>query len=404
MKSPFHMKNIALLVLLSSLAVACSQGDSKPQEKSSEAKEIKEELDAARKEYQALREKIDKLEGDLKKADPAYAKESDKAILVSSFVPSKSPFEHRVEVRGSVASRKNVLITAQNPGTIEKVHVKEGQRVTKGQLLISQDADVIRSNIKELKTSLELANTLYERQSRLWEQKIGTEVQYLQAKNNKESLESKLAATNAQLDQSIIRAPFNGTIDEVPAREGEIAAPGVPLVRITSPEDMFIQGEVSERFLGKVAPGDKVEIYFPVLDQTLESTISSVSNIINPENRTFRVEVNLPKTSSQLKPNQVTILEIRDYFKKETFSIPTRLILKDNSGEYVYGIDKANSTTVAKKIRVKSGVTYDGKTEILEGLTGNEELIDKGFRDVAEDVEVAITTGGDISEVAKYNK
>lgn len=391
------MKNSIFVVLTFVLILPGCQQDT------SDAVEKKKELQEARKEYQALKDKITKLEGELKEIDPEYAKETDKAVMVSTLVASKTSFEHKVDIRGSVASRKNVLISAQIPGMIQNVHVREGQKVNKGQVLVSLDADIIRSNIKELRTALELANIMYEKQARLWEQKIGTEVQYLQAKNNKESLESKLVTTNAQLDQAIIRAPFSGNIDEVHARSGETTSPGAPLIRIMSPEDMYIHADVSERFMGKVVTGDKVEVYFPVQDKKISTVISSVSSMINPENRTFRIEVRLPKTDFVLKPNQVSILEIRDYFKDEAFSIPTRLILRDDEGEYVYAIAKNNNDIVATKLRVKSGLSYGGKTEILEGLKGNEELVDKGFRDIAEGVEVAIAPSEEVSVITGFN-
>lgn len=391
------MKNSIFVVLTFVLILPGCQQDT------SDAVEKKKELQEARKEYQALKDKITKLEGELKEIDPEYAKETDKAVMVSTLVASKTSFEHKVDIRGSVASRKNVLISAQIPGMIQNVHVREGQKVNKGQVLVSLDADIIRSNIKELQTALELANIMYEKQARLWEQKIGTEVQYLQAKNNKESLENKLVTTNAQLDQAIIRAPFSGNIDEVHARSGETTSPGAPLIRIMSPEDMYIHADVSERFMGKVVTGDKVEVYFPVQDKKISTVISSVSSMINPENRTFRIEVRLPKTDFVLKPNQVSILEIRDYFKDEAFSIPTRLILRDDEGEYVYAIAKNNNDIVATKLRVKSGLSYGGKTEILEGLKGNEELVDKGFRDIAEGVEVAIAPSEEVSVITGFN-
>ncbi|MDQ3392991.1 MAG: efflux RND transporter periplasmic adaptor subunit [Bacteroidota bacterium] len=391
------MKKSIYIILVFALAVTACGGDN------SDAAEKRKELQEARKEYQSLKEKIAKLETDLKEIDPDYAQESHKAILVSTITAKKNPFEHKVDVRGAVASRKNVLISGQVPGVIQNVHVVEGQEVNKGQLLVSLDAQIIKSSINELNSALELANTLNEKQTRLWEQKIGTEVQYLQAKNNKESIESKLATAQAQLNQAIIRAPFKGIVDEVQARQGEMSSPGMPLVRITSPDDMYIQADVSERYVGKVVTGDKVEVYFPVQDKRLISSISSVSSVINAENRTFRVEVKLPKTEAVLKPNQVTILEIIDYVNPEAIALPTRLILRDDQGEYVYAIAKNNNNNVATKVRVKSGLSYNGQTEILEGLKGSEELVDKGFRDITEGVEVAIAANEETKKVSNIN-
>ncbi|HEY5690599.1 MAG TPA: efflux RND transporter periplasmic adaptor subunit, partial [Cyclobacteriaceae bacterium] len=250
------MKTIYLIPVLFLIAAACDneqKGDKNVQAK-------KEKLDKARTELQNLKLTIASLEKEISELDPEFARENSKAILVSIFVAKKKPFEHKVEVRGSVESRKNVFLSAQTAGEIIRINVREGQRVNRGQSLIELDADVIGKTIEELKTSLELAKTVYQKQSRLWEQKIGTEVQYLQAKNNVESLEGKLATANAQLNLAIIRAPFTGTIDQLEAQVGEMAAPGVPLVRIVSSDQMYLKADVSERFIGRFNAGDKVDI------------------------------------------------------------------------------------------------------------------------------------------------
>jgi RND family efflux transporter MFP subunit len=379
------MKKRYLFITAIAFLTACSQGGSDVETK-------KKELEEAKKEYQALKSKIDELEKELVSMDPEYAKEVNKAILVSVFKPEQRPFEHKIEVRGAVQSRRNVLISSQISGSIERVHVREGQQVNKGQVLVELDADVIRNSITELKTSLELANAIYEKQAKLWEQKIGTEVQYLQAKNNKESLESRLATAYSQLDQAIIRAPFSGNIDNVPAREGELAAPGVPLVRITSKQDMYINADVSERYIGKFSVGDKAEVYFPVLDKHMELEISAVSQVINPENRTFNVEITIPKTDLTLKPNQVAVLKLRDYYAKGAFAVPTKLIQVDTQGQYIYEVKKEGEKQIARKLYVKTGATYDGSTEVVEGITGAETLVSEGFRDLSNNVEVAVAS------------
>jgi membrane fusion protein, multidrug efflux system len=390
------MKKTYILVTLLAFLASCNQGGSDLETK-------KKELDEARKEYQDLKEKIDAMEKELSELDPEFAKETDKAILVSTFSLEKKSFAHQIEVRGSVASRKNVLISAETSGTIKRVHVKEGQRVTKGQVLVTLDADVIRNSISELKTQLELATSIYEKQSRLWDQKIGTEVQYLQAKNNKETLERRLATTNSQLDLAVVKAPFSGTVDEIPARQGELASPGIPLIRITSQQDMYIRADVSERFIGSFAAGDMVAVYFPVQDKNVKSTIASVSQIINPDNRTFAVEVNLPKTDWILKPNQVTVLRLTDYVNREAFVVPTRLIQVDRDGQYVYQAEKKGNQYIARKLRVKSGVSYDGFTEITEGVKEGDQLVDKGFRDLTEGVQIAIATAMESVKVVAEN-
>jgi membrane fusion protein, multidrug efflux system len=381
-------KNIYLSIALMAIAVACSTSSGNHSDSDIEAK--KKELEESQKEMASLMEKIASLEKEISEADPSYAKQNSKAILVSTFLAEKKLFEHRVDIRGAVESRKNVMLSAQTAGEIQQVHVREGQRISKGQVLVSLNAEVIRNSIAELKTSLELANSVYEKQAKLWEQKIGTELQYLQAKNNKESLERKLATANAQLDQSIIKAPFSGTVDQLHAKVGEMASPGIPLVRVVSQEDMYIKADASERFIGKFNAGDPVEVYFPTFDKRITSKISSVGQVINPENRTFIVEVALPRVDFVIKPNQVTVLGLRDYISEETFAVPTRIVQRDDEGQYIYIVDNRGKKSLARKLHVKTGVNSLTQTEILSGLQGNEQIVDQGFRDLSDGVEVEV--------------
>lgn len=391
------MKNKLLILVLIGTVAACSQ---KEDGNGIEAK--KQELEAAKKDFAALKEKIVALEKEISEKDPEFAKQNSKAILVSTFMAERKAFDHNVEVRGSVESRRNVLLSAQTAGEIKRIHVREGQKVSQGQTLMELDADVIRKSISELKTSLELATTVYEKQAKLWEQKIGTEVQYLQAKNNKESLEGKLATAHAQLNLAIIKAPFSGTVDQLPARVGEMASPGVPLVRIVSTDEMYLRADVSERFIGRFKAGDKVIIRFPLMNKEVSSAISSVGQVINPENRTFEVEVKLPKVDFIVKPNQIVVLQLRDYVNEQAFAVPTRLIQKDEDGQFIYAVEKRTNGTVARKIHVVTGVTYAKETEIVEGLKGDEQIVDQGFRDLTEGVEVMIanntTTPKDVAQ------
>ncbi len=380
MKSTISMKYIYFLTSLTMLG-ACSHPASDLETK-------KQELELARNEMISLKEKIGNLEKEIVAIDPSFARNNN-AVLISTWALEAKPFEHYVDVRGSVESRKNVSLSAMSGGKIEKVLVSEGQQVSAGQVLIVLEADILRNSIKELNTSLELAKTVYEKQAKLWEQKIGSEIQYLQAKNNKESLERKLATMNSQLDQMIIKAPFSGAIDKVEALVGEMASPGLPLVRMVNPNDMYVKADVSEDFIGKLKKNDKVEVYFPAFDKRVKSNILSVGQVINAENRTFRIEANL-NSALAAKPNQVVVISLRDYVNPNVFQVPTKIIQRDNQGQFLFVIDNKENALLARKVYIEPGMSHGNVTEVLKGLDGSEQIVYEGFREVTEGAELKI--------------
>lgn len=378
------MKNLLIITLLTGLFVtSCTE---KP-----EVEQKKEELKGYQAEIKELKNKISTLETEIVVLDPSYGKKEIKKTLITAVDIKPTYFEHKVEMRGSVESRRNVTIGAEIPGKIQRIQVKEGQQVKKGQTLLTLDASVIRNNIAELKTSMELAKTVYDRQANLWKKKIGTEIQFLQSKNNYESLERKLATANSQLDQSIIKAPFNGSIDEVIAKEGEIAQPGMPMVRIVNPNDVYIKSDISERFIGVFKAGDDVEIYFPSQDKRLMAKIKSVGQVINSQNRTFEAEVEVPDGLSSVTPNQVVVLKLRDYTNESALKVPTMVIQKDSKGSFVYRIEKKGDNMMATKAHIEAGVSYENNTEILKGLQDGQKVAYQGVRDLSEGVLVTIS-------------
>lgn len=347
------------------------------------------ELNALKEQRKALESQIETLESELKSEGIIKEKETNK-VLVTTLTVEPTTFLHKIDVRGTVSSRKNVLVSAETMGRVQAIYVTEGQKVSKGKLLLQLDADIIRSSVNEVKTQLELATTMYERQTKLWEQNIGTEVQYLQAKNNKEALDSKLATLNAQLQQANVYAPFDGIIDDVPVREGEMAQPGMPLLRIVNQNDVYISADVSESYLGKFSKGQTVDVYFPATDKQLVCKIQAVGQVIKSENRTFEVEVGLSNIGFPVKPNQVVVLDLVDYESSEALVVPTKIIQRDSKGSYVYELVKDGEKTRAKKIYITPGITYDNKTEIVAGLQSGQVIANEGYRDLAPDVLVAI--------------
>ena len=374
------MKLVSKLLILPliMLVLACGGND--------ELANKKADLEKKRKELSALNSAIEALEKEISQIDPDFGKTLRKSVLITTTAPEKGNFKHFLEVTGAVLAKKNVSSSGEVAGRIQEVKAIEGMRVNKGDVLAIIDSESIVRNMDELEKQLELATTIYEKQERLWNQEIGTEIQFLEAKNRKESLEKSLAGLKTQLDRSQVRAPFTGTVETVNVRLGELVQPGTPMFQFVGESDLFIEADISERYVGIVSKGDSVEIAFPSINQSMKTKVSAVGAIINPNNRTFKVEVFLPKMD-HVKPNMISIVKINDYESTDAITVPNYLVLQDSKGDYVFVVE--NDT--AKKRYIKRGMTYKEITEIKEGLDGSEVLVDKGFREVGDNFSVNIT-------------
>jgi RND family efflux transporter MFP subunit len=306
-------------------------------------------------------------------------------VLVTTIKPQQTNFKHFVEVTGSVLSKKNVSISAEVSGRIQELPAIEGMRVNKGQVLARVDAEMMQRNLEEVEKQLELAKILFEKQERLWDQQIGTEVQFLEAKNRKETLDKNLASLKVQESRTIIRAPFNGTVESVMIRSGELVQPGTPIMQFVGDNELYIEADVSERYIGIVNRGDSVDISFPSAQKDFKTKVTAVGGIINANNRTFKVEVSLPSLE-YVRPNMISVLRIKDYENLQAVTVPNYLILQDNKGDFVYTVEN----NVSKKRYITRGKTYQEVTEIADGLTGNEILVDKGFREIGDNFNVNI--------------
>lgn len=373
MKTNFQFLIIALLLSVAS----CGEKD--------ELTAKKDELAKMKKEASELRNSIEALEKEIAQLDPEFALANRKAVLISTIKPTVGQFDHFVEVTGSVLSKKNVSISGEVSGRIQEISAVEGMRVSKGQVLARIDAEAILRNIDEVQKQLELAVIIFEKQERLWNQQIGTEIQYLEAKNRKESLEKNLATLKTQESRTLVKAPFNGTVESVMVRTGELVQPGNPMFQFVGESDLFIEADVSERYVGIVNKGDSVEITFPSINQTLSTKVSAVGSIINQNNRTFKVEVFL-QNIPLVKPNMISVLRIKDYESRNAVMVPNYLVLQDNKGDYVFKVED----NISKKQYIKRGKTYREITEVLEGLSGEETLVDKGFREVGDNFMVNV--------------
>ncbi|MBN4065984.1 efflux RND transporter periplasmic adaptor subunit [Candidatus Amoebophilus asiaticus] len=318
-------------------------------------------------------------------------KNNHRERVVSTKKLTRGTFWHYFEVQGTVQADKNILIAPETAGVVKKIKVVEGQRVRAGQTLMILDADVIQQSINEIKTMMDLANDLFERQQKLWDQKIGSEVQYLEAKNKKESLQNKLSTLQAQLDKAYIKAPEDGIIDEIIPKIGEMASPPIPVIRLVDLSKVYIKSDVSENYIKAVKKGASVIVQFPSLDEELEARITQVGNFINPNNRTFKIRINLENPDNLFKPNLLAVIKIKDFEQDSVIAVPSPYILADAGGkEYVFIIDREGDKKRAKKVFVESGLSYKGETMMKKGLNGNEELITEGSRTVTDKEIVSI--------------
>lgn len=291
-------------------------------------------------------------------------------------------FKHFIDLQGKVDADESVMATAKMPGALRRVLVKNGDQVRQGQLIAEIDDAVMGKGMAELEGQLKVAEDIFNRQKGLWDQKIGTEVQYIQAKNGKESLERSIATMREQMGMTRIYAPTNGTVDMVMLKQGQAIAPGVPLCSIVNLSKLKIKGAVTESYAAKVKKGDKVQVFFPDLNKEITTVVTYVAKTINPMTRTFDVECALP-AGADYRANQVAVMKIVDYQNANAISVPVNLIQTGTDGQYVLIAEKnGEKQATAKKVMVKQGSNYNGQVEILSGLKKGDWVISTGFQDV----------------------
>lgn len=351
-------------------------------------KTIQTKKDELVNEQLIIAQKIKQLDEQIKELSP------DRNIpLITTITTKAEEFKHYLELQGSVETKKNVVITPEMPGILTKVYVKEGDRVVKGQLLAQIDDGGLSQQIASLQIQADLAKTTFDRQSRLWDQKIGSEIQYLQAKSTFESAVESVNQLKQQLAKSNIRAPFTGVVDDVITEQGNVVAAGqTQLIRIVNLDDMYIQTDIPESYITSIVDGKEVEVMFPVLGKTLKSSIRQTGNFINPANRTFKVEIAVPNKNRTIKPNLTARLKINDYTSDKAILIPQSIISENASAEqYVYVLkEKVEDKAVANQVVITTGKTQGDKIEVLSGLNENDELIVEGARSVKNEQTVKI--------------
>lgn len=347
----------------------------------------------ASKDLQAIQAKRSALQADITKIDEALATlDTKKAAeaLVSVAAVKDTVFNHYLEVQGNVDTKENIIVYPQFSGTLETLNVVAGQKVSKGQVLGKIDDGGLSQQVAQLETQLALAKTTFERQKRLWDQKIGSEIQYLQAQTNMLSQQKAVSQIKAQLGKTMIVAPFAGVVDEIITEKGSVVSPGQGIVRIVNLSNMYISTSVPESYIGKLKVGTNVDVELSSLGKTLVGKIRQVANNINPNNRTFSIEVAVPNKDNLLRPNQVAKLRIVDYSSKSALVVPTGVIQQDGeNNQFVFVADQVNGKTgIAKKIVVKTGQSANNVTEILSGLTANELIVTEGAATISEGMKL----------------
>ena len=341
-------------------------------------------------EKNTIESQLKSLEAKIKELDPQM-----KVPLVTTFTTEAKSFDHYVELQGDVQTKRNILIYPEYSGVLTHVYVKEGQNVSKGQALAKIDDGGLSQQLAQMQIQADLAKTTFERQERLWNQQIGSEIQYLQAKSNYEAQQKAIDQMRQQIGKTIVHAPFSGTIDDVITEQGTVVNPGMSqLFRLVNLDDMYIETDVPETYLTDVTVGKNVEIYFPVLNKTIPAKVRQTGSFINPANRTFKVEVAIPNLNKSIKPNLTAKLKINDYSNAEAILIPQSIISENANGEqYVYiATTKNDSIATAKRVIINTGKTEGDYIEVLTGLESGNQIIEEGARSVKDGQDVKIVT------------
>jgi RND family efflux transporter MFP subunit len=374
------MKKVFSITILTLLLVACS-GENKTGNldeviQSKDLEKIKSSRESVHKEYE-------KLVADLAKLDKAIAAlgPNKKNPLVQTITLKDTLFTHYIEIQGNVDTKENIMISPEYSGILTQVNVKAGQRVSKGQVLARIDDGGMSSQLAQAETQLALAKTTFEKQKNLWDQKIGSEIQYLQAKTSMESQQKMVAQIKSQLNKTVVTAPFSGTIDDVIIEKGKVVAPGMELFRIVNLTNMYVTANVPENYIGQLKVGAIVDVYLNSLGKNYKGKVRQIGNYINPNNRTFGIEIALPNPDNLLRPNQVAVLKIEDYKNPEALLLPENIIQEIADGsKVIYVIEKADSKNNAKATRktIEIGYTSGAFVEVKSGLQVGEIVITEG--------------------------
>lgn len=366
---------LALALSMMIFATSCGSKDAN----TLEGKKAK--LTELKKNQTELAAEIKALEAELEKGSPLRIEKS-KMVAVSTLTTTN--FQHFIDATGRVEAENNQFITAQTGGAITKLFVKEGDFVNKGQTIATIDNSILRNSMQEVMIQLETAKTLYERQKALWDQKIGTEIQLIQAKTSVESLEKRILTLKSQDALNVVVSPISGYIDEVRLKAGEMAAPGIGIVRVVNFNNLKVTANIPDTYAGTISKGNIAQINFPDISKSTKASLSFVSQTVNQVSRTFTVEAKIPAFDKMLKPNLTATLLINDQNKANAIVIPENMIQNTEKGSIVYVAEEEGKNQVARARQVVTGLSYNGQIVINSGLQAGDKIITEGYQDMVD--------------------
>lgn len=362
------MKKIIIYSAVIALLASCSAGTDK-----------KAELEKLKAQREQLSNQIALLEAEI---NPEGTATEEKAVPVKVTTAAECVFNHYIDVQGTVDGDQNIAVSPQMAGIVTAVYVKEGTPVKKGQVLAELDAQVLKQSLEEVNTQLALANSIFQKQSALWEKKIGSEVQYLQAKTTKESLEQRANTIKEQMQMAKVISPISGTVESVPLRVGQMASPGMPTstIRVINMGVAKISADVAETYAARIKNGNDVMVSFPDLGKEIESKLNFTSRFIDPTNRTFKVECRISSKDVELRANMMAYVKIKDYTNEKAFCFPVNYVQSNQDGKFVYVAKQNGNDWTAERQIIKTGMDYNGTIEVLEGIAAGDKIITSGFQ------------------------
>ena len=379
------MKNTYLLIIITVFLNSCSN----KKEPSLEEILATNDIELLKSKKSEIDAKLEELSLDLNQLNNKLnvLNKDRNTPLITTITTSEQQFNHFIELQGNVKTKQNVLVYPEMPGILNKVYVKEGQKVKKDQILATIDDGGLSQQLMLLESNEQLAKTTFERQKRLWDQQIGSEIQYLQAKTSYDSQKNATRQLKKQLDKFTIRAPFSGIIDDVFKEKGTVVAPGpgAELFRIINLSNMYIETDVPESYISSIKKNKMVEVNFPILGRSYDSSIRQVGNFINPSNRTFRIEVGIPNLDGEIKPNLTAKLRLNDYSNSNAILIPQSIISENAKGQqfiYVVKDNKEKNQVYAERLVIETGKTNGDFIEVTKNLDANVDIILEGARSV----------------------